>query len=199
MPNKKIIFRKTMGETDEFDPIPMVWVRQFDFEYAAAFAKQIAEYEADTSVKEIFMYVSSYGGEVMPLLTMLDAMLACSKPIHSIVMGAAASCGAILSVAAPGKRFIGDLSTIHIHHIRAMLYEDLPGIEQEAKTLNRIEAKLFKAMAKRSNTTMTAIKKKLKEENREWNLSSEEALEWGFVDFIKIPKLTAGVFVECEY
>ena len=196
--SKQIVFRRTLGEQDEFDPTPMLWIKEFNFEMASIFAKQLSDYEADDSVKEIFMYISSYGGEVMPLVAMIDAMLSCSKPIHSIILGSAASCGAILAIAAPGKRFIGELSSLHIHHVRAMVYEDLPGIEQEANTLNKIESKLIKAIAKRSGKTMTEIRNKLKEETREWHVTSEQALEWNFVDVIGLPKISTSMIVEYE-
>lgn len=199
MVEKRIVFRRTLGEQDDFDPTPMVWIREFNFESATLFAKQIADYEADYSVKEIFMYISSYGGELIPLLAMIDAMLECTKPIHSIVLGSGASCGAVLAIAAPGKRFIGEMSSLHVHHVRTMIGEDLPGIEQEIKTLNKIESKLIKVMAKRSGRTMAEIKGKLKEENREWHVSSQEALDWGFVDIIGIPKISSSLVVECEY
>lgn len=199
MTNTNIVFQKTKENQDELDLRPIIWVTEFDFDSAVLFSKKLTDYENDKSVKEIFIYISSYGGQVMALIAMLDTLLNCKKPIHSVVIGSAASCGAILSIAVPGKRFIGELSSLHIHHIRTIVCEDLPGIEQETKTLNKIEAKLFKIIAKRSGLTITKIRNKLKEENREWHISSGQALKWGFVDIIGIPKLRCKYIVECEY
>jgi len=195
----RIIVDRPLTDDADYNPLPIIWVESFDFPTSTTFIKALTVYEADNSVQEIFMYVTSYGGEVMPLIAMIDAMLSCSKPIHSVMLGTAASCGAFLAACAPGTRFIGANTSLHLHHVRAMVYEDLPGLEQEAKTINKIEAKLFKLLAKRAGTTMSAIKKELKEENREWNLQAEDAIEWNFADIIGIPRLSSSLIVKCEY
>lgn len=198
MTEKKIVFRKSLSNPEEYDPTPMLWVKEFDFESAIVFSKVISELDADESVKEIFLYVSSYGGEALPLLAMLDTMLACSTPINSVVLGTASSCGAILAACAPGTRFIGPESTMLLHHARGGMQEDLPGMEQELKAMAKVESKLFKLIAKRSGFTVTALRNKIKEENREWHLSAKDALEFGLVDHIGVPRLSSSIIVECE-
>lgn len=199
MKESNILLEKSVSINDENNPVPAIYIEEFNFNTASNFVKALSVYEGDDTVKEIVMYVSSYGGEVQPLLTMLDAMLSCSKPIHSVVLGTAASCGAFLSIAATGNRFIGKNSSLHVHHVRTVLDQDLPGFKQEIKSINKIETKLFKIMSQRSGVSVKEIKKKLKEETREWYCQANEALEWGFVDYIGVPKISSSIVIKYEF
>lgn len=198
MQDLQTMYNRSVGNLEDFDSVPILWVNEFTFETSISFSTSIAELDSDDAIKEIFVYVSSYGGEAMPLLGMVDSMLSCRKPVHSVVSGMAASCGAILAMCAPGNRIITPSSSLLIHHVRGSIREDLPGMEQEIKAMNQVESKLFKMIAKRSGITVTKLRNKLKEEKREWSCSAQEALDFGLVDIIGTPRINANINIDYE-
>ena len=180
------------------DPRPIIWVKEFDFDNAEIFIRTLDEYETNDSVKEIYIYITSFGGEIPALFAMIDAMQNCKKPINTIAYGSAASCGAILFIMGTGTRYIGSNSRLHIHHLRADIVDDMVGIKQETKTLSAMNDSLFKMISNRSKHTVTEIKNMLKSENKEWSVTAKEAIKWNFADKIGTPKLKTSLIITCE-
>jgi ATP-dependent Clp protease protease subunit len=195
----KEIYNAPMEKQDEEDILkPVVWIKYFDLDSAEDFIKKIQTLDADPSVKEIYIYISSYGGEAMPLIAMIDSIINCSKPVNSIVLGTASSSGAFLAMSCTGTRYISPNSCLHIHHVRGGIENDSEGMKQEAKLIKQIENKIFNIIAKRSNNKITDIKNKLQKEAREWSVSPTEAKKWNFIDKIGIPKLKTQLVVTVE-
>ena len=172
------------------DDIPAIYIRQFDFDSAQTFVKDFNTLESDGSLDSIFVYVSSYGGEIFPLLMMMEAIHSSKKEVHMVGMGGVFSAGADIVAAGPkGNRWLGANSYMHIHHARGFLAGPINELEQQVGDMKQLEDHLMKMVVKNCSLNMKEFKRLLKEKNGEWRLTADEALEYGFIDHIGIPVL----------
>lgn len=195
---KRTIVQKSSVQMDE-ESLPILYVNEIDMAEAQEFTKQMMHFDSNPDVKEIYVYISSYGGETFAGLAMIEAMLACRKPVNTVGMGICASSGADILICGPGRRWIAPNSFIHIHHTRSRMAEDLPGFERTIKQLKQVEDKIFKLMMNRSKISPIELKSKLKEEQKEWQISAQSAHKYGFVDFIGLPRFTKSLVIENEF
>lgn len=177
---------------------PIIWVRDFNFEAAEKFISKLIELESDPEISEIFIYITSYGGEVFAMLAMIEAMKNCIKPVNTVGLGINASCASVMLSAGTGDRYLTKDSFIHIHHIRTGMYDDLPAIEQNVKQTKIVEEKLIQILTDRSNMTVTQLKEKLEKEKKEWQLTANIAKKYGFIDKIGMPKIKKSIVTEIE-
>ena len=118
----EVIYRASVPFEDE--ELPIIWVSEFTTETAQAFIARLVKLEADLNTKEIFVYITSDGGEAYALLAIIDAMLACEKPVHTVGLGMCASAGADLLACGTGTRWIGKNSFMHFHYSRGLIVGD---------------------------------------------------------------------------
>ena len=180
------------------DELPIVWVNEISLEKAQDFIKEIIRLNSDPDVKEIFIFISSYGGDVFAVLGMVEIIQKCSKPVHTVGLGICASGGGILLAAGPDERYITENSFMHIHHVQTAMFGDLPGIQQDAIQTQKVEDKIFELITRRSSLNIKQLREKLMKNNREWQLTAEEALKLGFVDYIGMPVLKRYIVLEKE-
>lgn len=171
-----------------------ILVNEFKESSVLDFYKNIRKLEADSSVRVIPILIDSYGGQVYSLLAMLDIMSTITKPIATIALGKAMSCGAILlSAGTKGFRFIGPNSYVMIHEVSSFDYgktEDMKNSVEHTKTLN---SKVLQLLAKNSNKTATYIQQQLKKRsNVDWYLDANETKKLGLVDHVSLPHIVKG-------
>jgi len=178
------------------EELPIIWINDIDMEIAQEFIKKLLQFESDPEVSEIYVYISSYGGEVFAGLAMIEAMNACSKPVNTVGIGICASAGADLVICGTGTRWMSENSFIHIHHTRNRVTDDLPGIDRAIKQMRQVEERIFKMIISKSKMTLNDMKLKLKDEEKEWQVSSANAIKFGFVDILGMPKFKKYIVVE---
>lgn len=143
-------------------------------------------YLDSVSNEDIYMYIDSPGGSVYTGLGLIDTMNYVNSDVVTINTGIAASMAAlILSSGAKGKRK-------SLKHCRTMLHQPLTStsgqasdIIIDANEISKIRYDLYKIL---SNTTGKSIKKIEKDCDRDYWLTSDEALEYGLIDEIVIKK-----------
>lgn len=133
--------------------------------------------------KEIQMYINSPGGLITAGLAIYDTMQYIQSPITTICVGMAMSFGAVLLAAGTkGKRFA-------LPNARIMMHQPLTsGVGGQATDIN-IEAmeildnkkKLAEILSKH---TGQSVEKIIKDGERNYYLSAEEAKAYGFIDEI---------------
>ena len=69
-----------------------IFVRTFDLESGQDFIKKFMQLNGDSNTTVIPVIISSYGGGVNSLISMLEIMSTASKPVATIAIGAAMSC-----------------------------------------------------------------------------------------------------------
>jgi len=133
--------------------------------------------------KEISMYINSPGGLITAGLAVYDTMQYINSPITTICMGMAMSFGAVLLAAgAKGKRFA-------LPNSRIMIHQPLGGGMGGQATDIMIEAIEIEENKKRlaqilSVHTGQPVERILKDSERNFYLSAEEAKEYGVIDAV---------------
>jgi len=136
--------------------------------------------EAQDPDRDIFLYINSPGGYVASGLAIYDTIQYIRPDVHTICMGQAASMAAVLLCAgAKGKRSA-------LPHARVMIHQPMGGSEGQASDIE-IYAKEIVLMRERLNKIISehtgqTLKKVEKDTDRNFFMSSEEALEYGIID-----------------
>jgi ATP-dependent Clp protease, protease subunit len=144
---------------------------------------QLLFLEKEDPDKDIDMYVNSPGGSVTAGLAVYDAMRFIKPDVATICMGFAASMGSVLLTGgAKGKRYALPHSKIVIHQ---------PWVSQIGGQASDIEIAARDLISTRQtiariyeSTTGKAIERILKDIDRDYYMSAEEAKNYGIIDQI---------------
>ncbi len=132
--------------------------------------------------KDIFIYINSPGGSVTAGTAIYDTMNFIKSDVSTICIGMAASMAAfLLSSGKKGKRFILPNSEVMIH-------QPLGGVEGQATEIKIAAERILKLKDKLNNILSKNTGKDIKDVSldteRDYFLSSKEAIEYGIVDEI---------------
>ncbi|HEL0066170.1 TPA: ATP-dependent Clp protease proteolytic subunit [Streptococcus equi subsp. zooepidemicus] len=145
---------------------------------------QLLFLDAQDNTKDIYLYVNTPGGSVSAGLAIVDTMNFIKADVQTIVMGMAASMGTVIaSSGAKGKRFM-------LPNAEYMIHQPMGGTgggtqqtdmaiaaEHLLKTRHRLE----KILAQNTGKTIKQIHK---DAERDYWMSAEETLAYGFIDEI---------------
>jgi ATP-dependent Clp protease protease subunit len=149
---------------------------------------QLLYLDSQDNTKPISLYINSPGGEVSAGLAILDTMNHIQSPISTICMGMAMSFGAVLlSAGDPGKRCALPNARIMIHQPLISgggISGQATDIEIEAKEMMYYKTSLTKILAVNCNQP---YEKLLKDCERNYYMSAQEALEYGLIDKVVEP------------
>ena len=147
---------------------------------ASSIVAQLLFLEADDPEKDIYLYINSPGGVITSGFSIFDTMNYIRPDVSTICIGQAASMGAfLLSCGTPGKRYSLPNSRIMIHQPLGGAQGQASDIEIQAKEILRLKKTLNEILSK--NTKQT-VKKIEKDTERDFFMSSQEAVEYGLVD-----------------
>ncbi|HFR3708629.1 ATP-dependent Clp protease proteolytic subunit [Streptococcus suis] len=145
---------------------------------------QLLFLDAQDPTKDIYLYVNTPGGSVSAGLAIVDTMNFIKADVQTIVMGTAASMGTIIaSSGAKGKRFM-------LPNAEYMIHQPMGGtgggtqqtdMAIAAEHLLKTRNKLEKILADNSGKTVKQIHK---DAERDYWMSAEETLVYGFIDQI---------------
>jgi len=153
---------------------------EFTTDSANVLIAQLLYLESDDNSKDINLYINSPGGMVTAGLAVYDTMHYIKAPITTICMGMAMSFGAvILAAGTKGKRFALPNARIMIHQPSGGAQGQATEIEITFKEIQRLKDNLAATFAKH---TGQPLKKVIKDMDRDFFMSAEEALEYGIVD-----------------
>ena len=148
--------------------------------------------ESQNPDKPINLYINSPGGSVTAGLAIYDTMQFIKCPVHTMVMGQAASMGSFLAQAgAKGKRFVLPESRTMIHrvssgtrgtsgsvHVQELEFEDARRHFEESKRLNTRLTELYV----RHNTAGKTYEELFETMKFDTFLSAQEAVDAGLAD-----------------
>ncbi len=147
---------------------------------ASSIVAQLLFLEADDPEKDIYLYINSPGGVITSGFSIFDTMNYIRPDVSTICIGQAASMGAfLLSCGTQGKRYSLPNSRIMIHQPLGGAQGQATDIEIQAKEILRMKKSLNEILSK--NTKQT-VKKIEKDTERDYFMSSQEAVEYGLVD-----------------
>jgi len=132
--------------------------------------------------KDIQLYFNTPGGSVYAGLGIYDTMQYISAEIATICTGMAASMGAILLTAGTrGKRSALKHSRIMIHQPMGGAEGHASDIEITAREIIKLKKELYEIIALHSGNTIEKVEK---DADRDYWMTSKEALEYGMIDEI---------------
>jgi len=157
-----------------------------DDNIASLVISQLLFLEAEDPDKDIFIYINSPGGIVSAGLGIYDTIQYIKPDVVTTCMGQAASMGALLLAAGtPGKRYA-------LPHARIMIHQPLGGAEGQASDIQiaaneilRVREVLNDILAKSTGKSADQI---TKDTDRNYFMSTKEALDYGIIDKILEPR-----------
>ncbi len=130
--------------------------------------------------KDISLYINSPGGSVTSGMAIYDTMQFVKPKVCTYCMGQAASMGALLLTAgATGKRFALPNARIMIHQPSGGAEGTASDITIQAQEILRMKQNLSAIIAKHTNQPLEKV---LKDSDRDFFMSSQEAKDYGLVD-----------------
>jgi ATP-dependent Clp protease protease subunit len=151
-------------------------------EHDEALQKEYALHDITYEPKPIKIYIDSYGGYVYQCFGLLSVMERCTTPIHTIVTGAAMSCGFMMLISGH-KRFAHKLSTPLYHQVSSGAWGKLKDMEEDIDETKRLQALLEKITLEKTSISAKKLKD-IYEKKIDWYMSADEALKLGVVDEI---------------
>jgi len=143
---------------------------------------QLLFLDSQNSKEDIKLYINSPGGVVSSALAIYDTMQYVKADVQTICVGLAASGAALLLASGTkGKRLILPNGEVLIHQVMGGTQGQATDIDIHAKHILKLKDKLNKIMAKHSGQK---IEKIIKDTDRDYFMSAEEAKEYGIVDKI---------------
>jgi ATP-dependent Clp protease protease subunit len=148
--------------------------------------------ESQNPEKPIKLYINSPGGSVTAGLAIYDTMQFVKCPVHTMVMGQAASMGSFLAQAgSAGHRYVLPESRTMIHrvssgtrgtsgsvHVQELQFEDAIRSMEESKRLNKRLTELYV----KHNSKEKQYDELFETMKFDTFLSAEEAVEYGLAD-----------------
>ncbi len=141
---------------------------------------QLLFLQSEDPDKDISIYINSPGGSVTAGLAIYDTMQFVKPKVSTYCMGQAASMGAVLLTAgATGKRFSLPNARIMIHQPWGGAEGTASDISIQAQEILRMKHNLSAIIAKHSNQLLEKV---LKDSDRDFFMSAQEAKDYGLVD-----------------
>ena len=132
--------------------------------------------------RDIEMYINSPGGSVTAGLAMYDTMQTIKPDVATVCMGMAASMGAVLLAGgAKGKRYALPHARMMVHQVSAGFQGTAIDIDIQAREILKTNDTLARILQDHTGQSMERIKSDIQ---RDYFMSSEEAVEYGLVDEI---------------
>lgn len=145
-----------------------------------AIIAQLLFLEQQNSKEDIKLYINSPGGSVSSALAIYDTMQYVKPDVQTICVGLAASAASLLlSAGKKGKRMILPNAEVMIHQVLGGAQGQASDIDIHARHILKTKDRLNKIFAKHTGQTITKIEK---DTDRDYFMSSEEAVKYGIVD-----------------
>lgn len=147
---------------------------------ASLVVAQLLYLESEDPDKDIYLYINSPGGSITAGMAIFDTMQYIKPEVSTICTGMAASMGAFLLAAGEkGKRFALPNSEILIHQPLGGFQGQATDIDIHAKRILRTKVTLNRILSERTGQPIEKIQHDVE---RDYFMSSEEAMEYGLID-----------------
>lgn len=174
-----------------------IWVTKFDEEHAQKFRVAVMEAASGDPTRPVIIYIDSYGGYVDALAKMIETLDEIPNPIVTVCMGKAMSCGAVL-LSHGDVRFLGRHSRVMVHEVSSGTFGNVQDMKEDVKETVRINEYFMGLLAKncgfKNYHEFRALIKN--QDGRDVYLSGDDAVKFGIVDTIGLPKIGSRTMFE---
>ena len=132
--------------------------------------------------RPINIYIDSYGGMVYQCFGLIGVMENSATPIHTIVTGAAMSCGFLILINGH-KRFAYKHATPLYHQVSSGSFGKIQDLEEHLDETKRLQTKIEEMTLRLTKISKKRLREVLKNKV-DWFMTAESALELGVVDSI---------------
>ena len=172
------VFSRLMMDRIIFLGVPI------DDDVANIVTAQLLFLASNDSTSDISLYLNTPGGQVSSGLGIYDTMQIIEPDVATICTGMAASMGSVLRCAgAPGKRSA-------LRHSRVMIHQPLGGARGQASDIliaaQEIEKTRKELYTIISEHTGQSLEKIYADGDRDFWMTSQEALEYGMIDEVLV-------------
>ena len=159
---------------------------EIDDHVANVVVAQLLFLKMEDPKKDIHLYINSPGGMITSGMAIYDTMRYLGVTVNTYCIGQAASMGALLLAAGTkGKRKALPHSRIMIHQPIGGVGGTSADIQLQAKEILFIKTLMNEILAECTGQPIERIKK---DAERDYYMSPQEALEYGLIDEVIIPK-----------
>jgi ATP-dependent Clp protease protease subunit len=149
---------------------------------------QLLFLESENPTKDISFYINSPGGVVTSGLSIYDTMQYIRPPVSTVVIGQAASMGALLLVAgAKGKRYSLPNSRVMIHQPSGGFQGQATDIEIHAREILSIRQRINEIFVHHTGQELSVIEGAVE---RDRFFAPAEAKEFGIIDEVVVQRPT---------
>jgi ATP-dependent protease ClpP protease subunit len=126
----------------------------------------------------IYLHISSFGGSVFDAFTAIDVIMSCKVDIYTIIDGATASAGTLMSVTGK-KRFIRPNAYMLIHQLSSSYWGTMAELEDDYTNNKKLMNKIKDIYKEHTNVPKKELNEILKHDL--W-WESDVCLKYGLVD-----------------
>jgi ATP-dependent Clp protease protease subunit len=149
---------------------------------ASLVVAQLLFLEAEAPDKDINFYINSPGGSVTSGMAIYDTMRYIKSDVSTICVGIAASMGAfLLAGGEKGKRFALPNAEILIHQPMGGTRGQATDIQIHAEHIIRTRQKMNEILAANTGKSLEEV---IRDTDRDYYMTAEEALSYGIIDRI---------------
>ena len=151
-----------------------------DDQIANLIVAQLIHLESEDPEKDIQIYINSPGGQVYSGLAIYDTMQYIKPDIQTTCVGIAMSmCAVILAGGAKGKRVALPNAKILFHQVSGGFQGQATDIEIQARETINLKRRLEEILALHTGRPTEQVAKDME---RDYFLTSQEAMEYGIID-----------------
>ena len=151
-----------------------------DDNVANVIVAQLLFLESDDPDKDISFYINSPGGQVTSGLAIYDTMQYIKPDVSTLTLGQAASAAALLLAAgAHEKRFALPHSRVLIHQPMGGFQGQVTDVDIQARQMIKLKNEINQILADHTGQSVEKIEA---DTDRDYFMTSEEAVEYGLVD-----------------
>jgi len=155
----------------------------FNSDMADSVVAQLLFLESTDSDKDIQIYIDSPGGDLHALFAIYDTMQYIKPDVCTLAYGQAASAGSfILAGGTKGKRFALPNTDIMIHELSGGSSGKFNDIKVHYEHTKKLHEKMANLYVEFTGQKLSKIKKDME---RDFYMSSEEALNYGLIDGVQ--------------
>jgi ATP-dependent Clp protease, protease subunit len=160
----------------------IVWVgQQIDEELGNQLVATMLYLDSvDKGGKDIYLYINTEGGDIVPTMAILDTMGHIKSDVGCVGFGSARAMGGmLLASGAKGKRAALPNTCIMLHHPAGVARGSASDIRNEGRELLKIRAKINKMVSRATGQPEDKVNNDIR---RDFHLTAEQAMDYGVID-----------------
>lgn len=144
----------------------------------------------DRSGKDIYLYINTEGGDVVPTMAILDTMKHINSDVGCVAFGSARAMGGmLLACGTKGKRAALPNTCVMLHHPAGAARGQASDINNEGRELLKIRTKINNMVSDATGKSPEQVHEDIR---RDFHLTAEKALDYGIVDKVLYKRSGAG-------